>query len=81
MPHAEDGFVAAELSPEDWGWEYQNFYSLPPSVIRRMQLAKRTYELPAEMAGFGSAGSRGYLAGRSDSKAPKMSALWKTRVG
>ena len=74
----ENFSFATELSPEDFGWEYQNYYTLP-SLIRR-QLAKRTYELPSEMAGFGS-GSAGYLAGRSDSKAPKMSALWKTRVG
>ena len=66
------------LSPEDFGWEYQNYWPLP-SVFRR-QMAKRTYELPAEMTGFGS-GSPGYLTGRSDSKTPKMSALWKTRVG
>ena len=62
----ENFSFATELSPEDFGWEYQNYYTLP-SLIRR-QLAKRTYELPSEMAGFGS-GSAGYLAGRSDSKA------------
>ena len=71
-------FFFTELSPEDLGWEYQSYYALP-SLLRR-QLAKRTYEMPAEMVGLGS-GSAGYLAGRSDSKAPKMSALWKTRVG
>ena len=61
------------------GWaEYQNYYySLPSMIRRRQQLAKRTYELPSEMTGFGP----GYIAARSDSKAPKMSALWKTRVG
>ena len=52
-------FFVTELSPEDFGWrEYQNFYSAIPSMIRR-QLAKRTYELPSEMTGFGSGSSGG----------------------
>ena len=46
------------------------------------RLVKKAAESAAFGGGFGSGGrAGGYLAARSGSKTPQLSALWKTRVG